>query len=53
MMEYLDSFNHLTQYFLKQPMSPIDGYFHPPELPGVGIEIDEGKVESERLAAAR
>ena len=49
MMEYLDSFNHLTQYFIKQPMMPVDGHFLPPEAPGIGIEIDQSKVESEQL----
>ena len=25
-----------------------DGHFTPPEVPGVGLDIDESKIESER-----
>ncbi|MFH1639972.1 MAG: enolase C-terminal domain-like protein [Chloroflexota bacterium] len=48
MMEYLIVRNEATQFFFKNPMKPVNGYFTPPTAPGIGIELDESKIESER-----
>ena len=47
MMEYLCVLNELFQFFMKNPMKPVNGFFTPPTLPGVGLELDENKIESE------
>jgi len=38
--------NHNVQYFYRDFYEPIDGYFHIPEGPGFGYEIDPNKVVS-------
>ncbi len=48
MMEYQNVLNESKQFFLKQSTKPVNGYIYPPESPGVGIEVDESKVEAER-----
>ena len=47
MLEYHVILGEIYQYFLKQPTRPVNGHFHPPDQPGLGIEIDEDKVVSE------
>ena len=42
--EYLILVGEASQYFYKQKCAPVNGYFYPPDEPGIGIEIDEGKV---------
>ena len=48
MMEYLVVLNEMWQHFLKNPLKPVDGFFSPPDRPGIGIELDDSKIESER-----
>ncbi len=48
MMEYLVARNEATQLFFKNPMKPQNGVFSPPLVPGVGLDVDESKIESER-----
>ncbi len=48
MMEYLIVRNEATQLFFKNPMKPVNGYFSLPTAPGVGLDLDESKIESER-----
>jgi L-alanine-DL-glutamate epimerase-like enolase superfamily enzyme len=48
MMEYQNVLNESKQFFFKQTTKPVNGYIYPPQSPGVGIEIDENKVEAER-----
>ena len=49
MMEDLIAFRQMSQHFLANPLEPVDGYFSPPEVPGVGLDLDESKIESERI----
>lgn len=42
--EYLMLVGEASQYFLKTPCRPENGYFTPPEVPGIGLDIDEDKV---------
>ncbi|MDP9365311.1 MAG: mandelate racemase/muconate lactonizing protein [Chloroflexota bacterium] len=47
-LEYLVKWNELLQFFWTDPVKPVDGYVTVPQTPGIGIEIDPAKVESER-----
>lgn len=46
MQEYLVGSVATLQHFHKQPLLATDGYLTLPKAPGLGIEIDESKVES-------
>ena len=48
MMEYLVAWQKIAQFFLKNPVKPVNGFITPPTAPGVGLELDESKIESER-----
>jgi L-alanine-DL-glutamate epimerase-like enolase superfamily enzyme len=48
MLEYHYILGEIYQFFLEQPVKPKQGYFYPPEAAGIGITIDENKVESEK-----
>jgi len=48
MMEYQIIHNEGVQFFLKNPVKPVHGFITPPTAPGVGLELDESKIESER-----
>lgn len=43
--EYLMLVGEASQYFLKYPCRPENGYFVPPTTPGIGLDIDESKVD--------
>lgn len=45
--EYLVKWNAIHQHFLRDPVDPIDGLIHAPTLPGLGMELDPAKIESE------
>lgn len=47
-VEFLVKWNAVHQFFWKEPLVPIDGYVTVPQKPGMGMEIDEAKVESSR-----
>jgi L-rhamnonate dehydratase len=46
MLEYLVKWNILHQWFLKVPVHPVQGSVTPPTAPGLGMELDEDKIES-------
>ena len=46
--EFLIKWNAIHQFFLEEPLNPVNGTITVPDAPGMGIAIDESKVESER-----
>ena len=48
MLEYHYILGEIYQFFLKKPLKPAQGYFYPPQEPGVGLDVDEEKIESEK-----
>jgi len=49
LQEYLVKWNTVHQFFIKDKLAPVEGYVTPPEVPGMGTEIDEDRVESEEV----
>lgn len=49
MTEYLLNINEAAQFFLSHPTRPEGGLVAPPEIPGIGCDIDMSKVEREEL----
>jgi len=48
MIEYQVVGQEIVQFFLKNPVKPVNGFITPPTAPGVGLDLDESKIESER-----
>jgi L-rhamnonate dehydratase len=48
LLEYLIKWNEIHQYFLATPLKPINGIVTLPTAPGLGMELDEAKMESKR-----
>jgi L-rhamnonate dehydratase len=46
LLEYLIKWNDIHQWFLKHPVRPINGVVTPPTQPGLGMELDDEKVDS-------
>jgi L-alanine-DL-glutamate epimerase-like enolase superfamily enzyme len=51
MQEYLIQHGTRGQFFHKQPVVPEGGNIALPDRPGIGIELDEAKIESSREVA--
>lgn len=47
-VEFLVKWNAIHQFFWKEPLVPINGVITVPDRPGMGMEIDEAKVETSR-----
>lgn len=47
-LEYLIKWNQVHQFFLKHPVQPEGGFVSLLERPGLGLELDEGKIEDRR-----
>ena len=47
-VEFLVKWNQMLQFFFKDPVVPVNGVVTVPTSPGMGVEIDESKIESER-----
>lgn len=52
MLEYLVKWNVLHQWFFKEPVRPVDGIVTPPTAPGLGMELDEDKIDRADLHVA-
>ena len=48
LLEYLIKWNQVHQFFFKDPIQPKGGVVALPKCPGMGMELDEGKIESQR-----
>lgn len=46
LLEYLIKWNEIHQFFLKQPLKPVGGVVKLPTTPGIGMDLDETKIES-------
>jgi L-alanine-DL-glutamate epimerase-like enolase superfamily enzyme len=47
-VEFLVKWNQVLQFFFKNPVLPVNGSVTVPTGPGMGVEIDPAKIESER-----
>ena len=47
-IEYLLKWNDVHQFFLKNPLKPINGIVTPRDVPGLDMDLDERKIESQR-----
>jgi L-alanine-DL-glutamate epimerase-like enolase superfamily enzyme len=45
LQEYLVKWNAINQHFLAHPVMPQDGVLHLPHWPGLGMDLDPGKIE--------
>jgi len=45
MLEYLIKWNTIHQWFLKYPVEPNNGFVPLPTRPGIGMELDDAKIE--------
>ena len=45
--EYLITPNLINQHFLAHPIRPVHGELSPPHQPGMGMELDSAKIETE------
>ncbi len=48
LLEYLVKWNEIHQFFLKYPVKPEGGFVSLSERPGMGLELDEAKIESQQ-----
>lgn len=51
LLEYLVKWNEIHQFFFKNPLKPVNGYVTLSTAPGMGVELDEAKIESRREVA--
>ena len=47
--EFLIKWNRIHQHFLAEPVNPVNGMITIPTTPGVGMDLDEGKIEREEV----
>ncbi len=48
LMEFLVKWNVVHQYFLATPITPVNGLILPPTEPGLGMELDADRIESQQ-----
>jgi L-rhamnonate dehydratase len=48
LLEYLVKWNAINQFFLKAPLEPRDGVVTLTDTPGLGMDLDEAKIEEQR-----
>ena len=45
LVEYLIKWNEVHQFFLKRPVKPVKGMVQVPDGPGIGMDLDENKIQ--------
>lgn len=45
--EFLVKWNSINQHFLRDPVTPAGGLIPAPDQPGLGMELDPGKIETD------
>jgi L-rhamnonate dehydratase len=48
LLEYLIKWNEIHQFFFKHPIRPVDGEVSLPIAPGVGMSLDDAKIQERR-----
>lgn len=48
LVEYLIKWNEVHQFFLKNPVKPVNGVVQLTTTPGIGMELDEDKIVEQR-----
>jgi L-alanine-DL-glutamate epimerase-like enolase superfamily enzyme len=48
LLEYLVKWNEVHQFFLRTQIRPVNGMVDVPEEPGLGMTLDESKIETRR-----
>ncbi len=46
LLEYLVKWNEIHQFFLKHPLKPVNGIVSLPTTPGIGMDLDDAKIET-------
>ena len=46
LLEYLVKWNEIHQFFLKDPLQPVNGVVTLPTTPGIGMDLDDAKIET-------
>ena len=46
LLEYLVKWNAIHQFFLATPLKPVNGVVELPQTPGLGMTLDDDKIES-------
>jgi L-alanine-DL-glutamate epimerase-like enolase superfamily enzyme len=49
LLEYLVKWNEVHQFFLKTPLKPVGGVVRVPDSPGIGMDLDDSKIEERRV----
>jgi len=48
LLEYLIKWNEIHQFFFQEPVKPVNGVVRLTEKPGIGVAIDESKIQELR-----
>ncbi|MBV9326943.1 MAG: mandelate racemase/muconate lactonizing protein [Chloroflexi bacterium] len=51
LLEYLIKWNEIHQFFLKHPLKPSGGVVRLPETPGLGMDLDESRIEVQKVVS--
>jgi L-alanine-DL-glutamate epimerase-like enolase superfamily enzyme len=51
MLEYLIKWNEIHQFFLKNPLKPSGGVVRLPDTPGLGMDLDAARIDSQRIVS--
>ncbi len=49
LQEHLVKWNAVHQHFLRHPVHPVDGLLVPNDEPGLGMDLDESRIETQRI----